>query len=259
MTRSMLLARRLVAFDTDGGAAAASAATDKAAADKAAADAAAATSAAEAARVAAAAAQTPEQKAAADKAVADKAAADAAAAAAAKAAAGAPEKYDLKLPENSVLDATALERTAATARELGLSNEAAQKVTEFLASEVAANRTATLAAYAQGGAEWTKQDAQWRKDALAHPDLGANKPEQLTASVDLAKRVLAKFGDEQSIGFLETSGLGSHPAALALLVKIGKAMGEGSLVIQQGTGSGSKTPEQAAKDFYAAGAAGAKS
>lgn len=208
------------------------AAAEKAAADKKAAD-----------DAAAAAGQTPEQKAASAKAAADKKAADdAAAAKAAAAGGGAPEKYDLKLPKESTVDKAVVERTAAKARELGLSQEHAQKMLDFQVQELAAiedaSIKATVEAHGPGGAVWEKQVEDWNKAALADPDIGANKPEQLQASVALAKQVVAKFGDKESIEFLEKNPIGSHPALLRLLYRIGKASSEGSLVVasaQDGT------------------------
>lgn len=149
----------------------------------------------------------------------------------------APEKYEgLKLPDKSPVDPTVVERTAAIARELGLSQANAQKALGFVASEAAREVAAQLAAYAapseqnpEGGAKWKEQDAAWRAAALVDKDLGNGKPEQLEAAKVLATKVLAKFGDEESIHFVD-SALGSNPALLRVLVRIGKAMGEQSLV-----------------------------
>lgn len=160
-------------------------------------------------------------------------------------------KNALKLPENPVLDADSLDRTAAIASELGLSPEHAQKALDFVHQEVAAQKQAILDAHAPGtGAAWKAQDQAWRTEALADPVLGGNKPEQLEANVGLAKRVLATFGDDASIGFLETSGLGSHPGALRLLVKIGKAMGEGALVMPSVAPKGVRTETDVADSLY---------
>lgn len=152
----------------------------------------------------------------------------------------APEKYDLKLPDKSPVDPAVVERTAAIARELGLSQDNAAKALGFVASEVAAQTAAALSAYAppseenkEGGAKWKEQDSAWKAAALADKDLGNGKPEQLTAKVDLAKKVLAKFGDPESIEYLD-SAYGSSPAVLRILVRVGEAMGEKGLVTQEG-------------------------
>jgi hypothetical protein len=170
----------------------------------------------------------------AEKAAAEKKAADDAAAAAAAAKAAVPEKYDLKLPAESTVDKAVVERTAARARELGLSNEHAQKTLDFVHQEVSsavkAATEATLAAHAPGGAKWEENVKEWNAAALADKELGGNKPEQLTANAKLAQQVVAKFGDKESIEFMEKNPLGSHPALLRMLVRIAKASSEGTLV-----------------------------
>jgi hypothetical protein len=110
-----------------------------------------------------------------------------------------PEKYTLKVPEKSLLDATVTERTTAIARTLGLSNDdAAQKVLDFTHQEVASAVEATMKAYQPGGAEWTAQVDQWKKAALADPELGNGKQETLDAAATKAKAVLDRFFPSRS-------------------------------------------------------------
>jgi hypothetical protein len=145
--------------------------------------------------------------------------------------AGAPESYDLKVPETAKgIDAAIVERTAAIARAQGLGNEAAQKLLEGVVAEVTAQQTAQVEAWKPGGSEWTKRDAEWRAAALADAAIGGS-PEKLAKSVELAQKVMAKFGGDDVVAFLKETGLGSHPAALKLLSKIGAAMSESSLVV----------------------------
>jgi hypothetical protein len=147
----------------------------------------------------------------------------------------APPKFDLKLPDKSSLDPAIIERTAAYAATLGLSsNESAQGLLDFVNQESAdiAERAvkATMESNAPGGADWTARNTQWKADALADPLLGAGDPGKLDVAVTLAKRALATYGDPTVIDFLEQSGLGSHPATLRLLAKIGRAMAEPAFV-----------------------------
>lgn len=156
-----------------------------------------------------------------------------------------PEKYELKLPENAGLPAEALERTAAVARELGLPNAAAQRTLEFVNAEVVAQRTALLEAHRPGGAEWAKQEQQWRADALADPALGNGSPATLEQRVDLGKRALSKFFPPETLDFLNSTGFGSHPSVLKGLVKIGAAMAEDGVILPgtAGAGAGKRSPE----------------
>lgn len=155
--------------------------------------------------------------------------------------AGEPEKpaadvtYDLKLPEHAVIDATALERTAAIARELGLSNDAAQKVIGALDSEAKAVVEATLAAHQPGGAAWTKQQQEWEAALKADQTLGAT-PDERQAAVQKGIAVIDRFAEKhpehatQLKSYLDASGLGSHPDVVHFFAWLGKVAGEGGRI-----------------------------
>jgi hypothetical protein len=150
-----------------------------------------------------------------------------------------PEKYDLKLPDDSGLDATLSERTAAIARELGLSNEHAQKALEFVAQEAQAHADAiaeaTIQSYQKGGTEWTKRVAEWQQTTAADPALGKT-PEERQAAINAGKTVLRKYGEThpddelQLTAYLDNAGLSDHPAVARFFAWLGKAMGEGEYV-----------------------------
>lgn len=207
---------------------------------------------------AAEAAKTPEQKAADQKVVDDKAAADKVIADAAEAAKKVvPDKYELKLPDNAQADPAVIERTGAIARDLGLSQEAAQKALEFVASETAQAVSAQLAQFApptpeqpEGGAKWREQDDTWRAASLADKELGSGDPAKLQSAVTAANKVVAKFGDKDLIAFFEKSGLGSNPATLRFLNKIGKQMSEGTLITGDGSGGSDKSDQARAERIY---------
>ena len=143
--------------------------------------------------------------------------------------------YDLKLPESAVIDASALERTAAIARELGLSNEAAQTMLGALNREAKAVIDATLAAHAPGGAEWAKQVETWETALKADPALGAT-PEERQAAVQKGVAVIDRFAQQhperaQALkSYLDTSGLGSHPDVVHFFAWLGKSASEGGRI-----------------------------
>lgn len=174
---------------------------------------------------------TPEQKAAAEAQAAEKKQVGDAAVEAFKATLPkAPEQYDLKLPEQSTdLDAKLVERTGAIARDLGLPQDAAQKMLDAVVKEVGLHHQAALEAYKPDGVEWKKQVEGWETAAIADTEIGGSA-DALKASGELGKRVLATFGSETIYKFLHETGFGSHPDVIRLLRRIGKAMDEGSLV-----------------------------
>lgn len=186
--------------------------------------------------------------AAAAQADAEKATADAAAKAVADAVKPVvPEKYDLKGPDGVTLDAAFTDRTAAIARELGLSQEAAQRLhTERITEATNATKAhqALVDAWKPGGTEWVKRDAEWTTKAKADPDLGTT-PEAFAVSVEKGQQALAKFGTPELTQLLVDTGFGSHPAAVKFLANIGRAMSEPSMVLGgSGGNSNAKTNAQ---------------
>lgn len=165
-----------------------------------------------------------------------------------------PETYDLKAPEGSALDDAAIERTAATARELGLSQEHAQKALDFVASEVKtrvesaveAARADLLKSYAPGGEAWQEQVDGWKAEALKDASLGKTEADR-TAAIQRGQAVLQKFAEaqpedaESTKQFLNISGLGNHPAVVRFFSWLGKAAGEAQMVTPGAAGGGEKS------------------
>lgn len=185
--------------------------------------------AASAAASAAANQQTPDQqaadKAAADKATADKAAADKAAAdkaAADKSAADkaaqkvVPEKYEFKFAEGTKLDSELVGQLEGIAKELGLSQEEAQKVAD-LGPKLAAKMQSEQQAAIKGVQE------QWLKDAQADKEFGGEK---LQENLGVAKKALDAFGSPALITLLNETGLGNHPEVIRAFIKAGRAISQ---------------------------------
>jgi hypothetical protein len=132
----------------------------------------------------------------------------------------APEKYELTLPEETLLDAEATERVAAFAREHKLSNEHAQELVQ--------REHDAVQAYADAfQANVDAEAAKWLDQAKADPEIGG---ESFNENVELAKRVVDRFGDDDFKRALNKSRLGNHPALLRFVVGIGKGMSEDSFV-----------------------------
>jgi len=149
-----------------------------------------------------------------------------------------PEKYDLQVPDGSTVDPALIERTAATARELGLTNEAAQKLFDTEVKDATDRATAHAAALTKAsedaqkalidawqpnGVEWKKQQKEWTDAAKADPTIGGEKFAQ---SVESAGQAVERFGDPEFKKILEETGYGRHPVVLRFLAKIGNASRE---------------------------------
>ena len=165
------------------------------------------------------------------------------------------EKYDIKLPEKSTLHADILERTAATARELGLSdNAAAQRVLDFVGTEVATHVAAMTESVQPGGEAWTKNVEAWEAAALADKEIGGTQ-DALKATATKAQRVLKTYFPPSVAQMLHNTGYGSHPDVLRALVKIAKAVGEDTLVQLEAP----KTPQKkSTEDLFYSGSTSSK-
>lgn len=145
-----------------------------------------------------------------------------------------PEKYDLKLPDGSPLDPSRVEKIAALAKERGLSNEAAQELLtgehELLAEHVEKQK-----------ANLVSQAEAWKAQLAQDPEIGGEK---LAENVELAKRVINKYGDDQLKKALDDTGLGNYPGLVKLFTKIGREMAPDKLVITDNSGGEKKSIEE---------------
>lgn len=134
---------------------------------------------------------------------------------------GAPEKYEFKPTEGQELDAAALEQFEPIARELNLTNEQAQKMVDLYGSKI-------MPMVQQQQVEaWQKTTEQWAADVKADKEIGGDK---LTANLSAAQRALEQFGDPELKEYLDSTGLGNHPALVKAFIKVGKAMSEDKVV-----------------------------
>ncbi|HID9280219.1 TPA: peptidase [Serratia marcescens] len=129
----------------------------------------------------------------------------------------APEKYEFAAPEGQELDANALSVFEPIAKELGLTQEQAQKLVDIYPQ-----------IQKQQAEAWSKQIAEWGEQVKADKEIGGDK---FTASVGLAQRALDQFGNPELREYLQVSGLGNHPALVRFCTKVGKSMAEDSFVV----------------------------
>lgn len=128
--------------------------------------------------------------------------------------------YDLKLPEGSSLDATYLEHAKSTAKELGLTPEAAQKLVE--------RDSAMQSKFMEAKqAEWTQHVTQWAEQVKADKEIGG---ERFNAAITDARTALDRFGTPEFKQMLNQSGYGNHPELIRMMSKIGAAMREDKVV-----------------------------
>ena len=174
----------------------------------------------------------PAAQAAADAAA--KAQADAAAAAAALAAKAA--ELELKLPADALVKPEYVASLKAYAKEIGLTQDQAQKLLEKENSSLAAFRDSQVKAFNAEQSAW--------KDEISKDPLFGGTPEQIAANAELARRALQTYADPDFIKMLDETQLGNHPGLNRLLLKIGKASADDVL---RGAGTPPVKPKEKAE------------
>jgi len=162
---------------------------------------------------------------------------------------GAPEKYELTVPEalataGVTFDQEAFDAVEPILRELNLSNDAAQALTNAYAEKV------LPLLEKRAGERWDTQGADmrkgWETEARGDPEIGGAKFDETKA---LAKQTFVRFGvkaDGPFLKLLEESGLGSHPDMLRFVANVGRLTGEASV----DQGSGGAQPPRLADRIY---------
>lgn len=136
--------------------------------------------------------------------------------AAVEAPAGPPEKYEFKLPDGLTMDAAGLAKYEATFRDLGLTNDQAQRLIGQYAEQVVEQNK-------QLEAELTKQTEAWTNEIKGDPEFGGSK---FDATVATAQKAIGHFGSPELKQWLEVTGAMNHPGLVKAFARIGKAMSE---------------------------------
>jgi len=136
--------------------------------------------------------------------------------------AGAPTEYaDFTLPEGTEIDADVMTEFKGLAKELGITQEAAQKLIDLQAS-MEQKRAETLQQMV------ADQSQQWANQVKNDPEIGGENYDQ---SVALAVKTIETFGSPELRTLLNDSGLGNHPELVKFCHRIGKAISEDKLVM----------------------------
>ncbi len=145
---------------------------------------------------------------------------------------GAPEKYaDFTLPEGVTPNATVMDSFKGIAKELGLSQVAAQKLVDFQAQSVKAEVDARLN-------EFTKTVEAWGEESKKA--FGSDFAKEFGN----AAKAVERFGDASLRTMLQETGLGNHPALVKFCAKVGALLKEDAPVDgRRAGGEGKSTAE----------------
>lgn len=133
-------------------------------------------------------------------------------------ASAAPEKYELNVYESKDFDADAF---SAVARELGLSQESAQKMVDAILPTMAQKQGERAQALTQ------QLVTSLKEELTKDPEVGG---ENLRASAQLADKAVKQFGTSELRAILNNGPIGVHPEMIRFLARVGKAISEDAFV-----------------------------
>lgn len=133
-----------------------------------------------------------------------------------------PEKYEFKAPEGYEYDPKKLAELEPVFKELGLSQEGAQKLMDVAGKEIATALSAPFEAY-------QTQRNEWRDSLIKDPAYGNGKDNLLPSVRQDIGRVIDSLG-ELAPAFREAmdyTGVGDHPAFVKGIAALAKLVVEG--------------------------------
>lgn len=143
---------------------------------------------------------------------------------------GPPEKYEFTMPDGMALDEALASAVEPVLRDLGLTNEQANKLATTFAKYRASEAQRQSDAYAQ-------QVEDWGKAARDDQEFGGAKFDE---NVGHAQKFIATFGTPELKALL-ADGLGNHPELIRICARAGKALQEDGGIVGKTTTPG-KSP-----------------
>lgn len=140
---------------------------------------------------------------------------------------GAPEKYEFK--DADKMDPKVLEAFSESAKEVNLTQDAAQKLLDKVAPALQAQRDEQVKAVHQ----------QWIEASTNDKEFGGDKFKE---NLGTAKRAFDQFTTPEFRTFLDETGLSNHPEIIRAFWKVGKAISEDKLVSGQPGGKATVNP-----------------
>jgi hypothetical protein len=149
-----------------------------------------------------------------------------------------PESYDLKAPEGVEVDDSVLPQVQDLFKELGLPQDKAQEVFQKLLEIDQARQPTPEQVQQHYEQQAMDLNKQWGDECAKLPELGG---ENFNKSLEVASKVMVKFGTPELRQFLTYSALGSNPEFFKFIHTIGQSMSQDTMVhggdARQGTRS----------------------
>ncbi len=134
-----------------------------------------------------------------------------------------PDAYELTLPEGMALDADLLGEATPIFKEIGLTNDSANKLMPFAAKLVENTVASTQQAMADAGAAQRKT---WLDEAKGADDIGGPKWEATLATAAKGLDAMGFTAGTPFRKFLTETGIGNHADMIRIAAKLGELAGE---------------------------------
>ena len=145
-----------------------------------------------------------------------------------------PEKYEFKLPEGVELSEEKYKAFEPIAKELGLTNEKAQRLVELYTQMQNQDATSIKEQLANASkSEFEAKQSEYIEQAKSDKEFGGVNFEKNLAK---ANNALSRFANEEFIAELKKSGFANHPAMIKTWFNVAKAISEDTM--ETGAGSG---------------------
>ena len=146
---------------------------------------------------------------------------------------GPPAEYKFEVPEGMTLDEAAASEFSVLAKDMGLTQENAQKLVGLYAAQ-----------QAKAADSYATQVAAWGEQVKNDPEIGGAK---LAENLAVAKRAVDLAGPEFKALLTET-GYGNHPVFVKACIAWGKALSPDT--VAKGDKSGTATVKDQAKSMF---------
>lgn len=161
---------------------------------------------------------------------------------------GVPDQYTFDPPEGFTPNQEALDAAMAVAKEAGLTQAQFDAIAKF-------DIERTQAANDQAVEDWNNRVQGWRDSAKADKEFGG---QNYNANVATALTAVEKFGDAEFKALLKSPSeenpeglaIGNHPAVLRFLNRIGKVLGDPTLILGDETNTNVATDADRLKKMY---------
>jgi|DEB0MinimDraft_10_1074344.scaffolds.fasta_scaffold54939_2 hypothetical protein len=152
-------------------------------------------------------------------------------------AAKAPDDYEFSMPEGVTIDDATLGDLKTLSKDLGLSQEQAQKIADLGVQQ--------SQRWAEQQVEYAKQvREEWAEQVKVDKEIGGMSMDE---TLSTARQALKAYGTPELVNLLNETGLGNHPEMIRAFSRIGKTIGDDSVVPG---GRNSNEPLDPAKRLY---------